>query len=230
MTNEKTTLDAQALGLATCPYSEMVGGLLVCGINWGGEPSEWVEEEKRSFFSDKLVNDYPFRNRIVGWFDVLGHPLEQERGKEGKFERSIAQTNWLLYQSRNTAGRDLSSEFLDKRNQFFDRLSVLEPCLIFFFSGTLLKALNNEKCIPRVEEILGERIDSNPQWEQKSIKWGGEELKRFNFGFQKFATCQIVSFPHPTPQGEHPHDEYIKAFRPEIEPLISAYKTESGIA
>src|SRR5205823_4701408 len=77
-------------------------GLMICGINWGSDPDGPQSTEEVSFFSDHHVNDYVYRNRIVRWFALWGHPLEVTPEKAGPFERSIVQTNWWPDQSRTT--------------------------------------------------------------------------------------------------------------------------------
>jgi hypothetical protein len=60
-------------------YSEnLVGGIMVCGINFGyskeDERLESVEVKREaeplSFFSDTAVNDTRFRNRLLTWLSL----------------------------------------------------------------------------------------------------------------------------------------------------------------
>lgn len=122
--------------VATAKFAEnYVEGIMVCGINWGGDPSGNMTPEEPSFFSDKDVNDYPYRNRLLRWFQLWGHSLETVRGRDGAFERSIIQTNWLSDQRRTMHGQDTYETCVSNRDNFFLHLRALRPRLVFFFAA-----------------------------------------------------------------------------------------------
>lgn len=197
------------------------GGLLICGINWGGDPDESQEAEEKSFFSDSQVNAYRLRSRVVNWFRLFGHPLVEERGKEGPFERSIIQTNWLRGKSRNVKGKNLINDCSANAESLLCHLEKFHPRLILFLSNTLLMALNSPPCKSQVEEILG--ACQEPSYLQKDVVDNGNPLKRFTVGIQRFERCDVIALPHPTGRNRV-SNAYIAAFREQIEPILSNYR------
>ncbi len=85
------------------------GGIMICGINFGlsqnDEDAELSDKydsiEPKSFFSDRAVCNYYFRNRILKWLKDWGVLLETQTGKEGQLERSFFRANWIDSQSKN---------------------------------------------------------------------------------------------------------------------------------
>jgi hypothetical protein len=211
------------LDLETKQYPEnSLGGLMICGINWGGNPLEHKQHDEQSFFSDASVQNYRFRNQLVAWFKLWGHALTTERGREGPFERSIFHTNWLPDQSQSTIGRPIDTELVRHDTQFFRHVEVLKPRMIILCSVRLMRALNQPRCLVKAERLLGSA--NPPQYETKEISHAGRRLKRFVFGFQIFEHCNVVAVPHPS--GSRGLDsEYVHAFRKEIYPLLSDFRT-----
>lgn len=213
----------QKLNTATEWYTENCrNGLMICGINWGGSESDDAHDISISFFSDGAVNRYPYRNRLVTWFSLFGHPLESVAGKEGAFERSIVQTNWLRSQSTNMRGKSLYHECIRDSKNMVEHLSVLQPRLIILLSVSLLDALNSKEIFPQVNELLG--AAQRPCIIKKDVVASGKKLKRFRVGFQEFETASVIALPHPTGSIGISND-YIAAFAPEISKRIDAYKT-----
>lgn len=213
----------QNLNTATEWYTEnRRNGLMICGINWGGNESDDAQDNSTSFFSDGTVNRYPYRDRLVTWFSLFGHPLESVAGKESAFERSIVQTNWLRSQSPNMRGKSLYHECIRDSKNMVEHLSVLQPRLIILLSVSLLDALNSKEISSQVNEFLG--AAQRPYVVKKDVVFGGKKLKRFRVGFQEFERASVIALPHPTGSIGISND-YISAFAPEISARIDAYKT-----
>ena len=212
------------LDLATALFPEnRVDGLMICGIKWGGEPYRPQEPQLPSFFSDALVNSYRFRNRLLRWFELWGHPLVTERGHEGPFERSISHMNWLPDQARSVRGRDIWTECVAHRQRFLRYAATLKPKAILFCGLTLLRALNTPECLRGAEELFGRFSD--PRFLRKDVGESGRLLKRFTFGFQVFERCQVLGVPHPT-GSIGLSDAYVAAFRSEIEPILCGLRQD----
>lgn len=217
----------KAINTATACFAEnRKAGIMICGINWGGSPEEESTEEKESFFSDSSVNSYPYRNRLLVWFELFGHPLSTKPENAGVFEKSIIQTNWLNNQSPNMNGKSLYTECVNQWANFEYHLSTLEPKIIVFLSVSLLDTLNSQACIKNATKTLGEAC--KPDYFQKDIYHGEKKLKRFRVGIQKFSKTTIIALPHPTGSRGLSND-YISAFKPEINPIFEAFKNENRI-
>lgn len=218
-------MNSTTINIATKRYDESEGGLLLCGVNWGGDPSAAQDQEAPSFFSDRSVNNYPYRNRLVRWFGLLGHPLATEAGTEGKFERSIVQTNWLYGQAVHMRGTDLVGLCARENEAFLFHLRTFRPRLVVLVSIALFDALNQPSCLEAVSSVLGE--PSPPRVLTKEIVENGKRFKRFRFGIQQFARSTVIALPHPT-GSMGLHDAYVAAFEPEIGPEISRYRSMLG--
>ena len=200
-------------------------GLMICGINWGGSPDSASDNETASFFSDVSCNKYPYRNKLLKWFELLGHPLETKKETVGRFERSIIQTNWLSSQSPNMHGQSLHSECVSDWDNFEFHIKELQPRLVLFLSVALLDILNSPQCLKNARQLLG--TETRMQIMKKDVLNAGAVLKRFRIGIQKFGSTQIIALPHPT-GSIGLSDEYIRAFAEDISPLLQSYKKECG--
>jgi hypothetical protein len=202
-------------------------GLMICGINWGSDPDAPQSEEKASFFSDRSVNDEEYRDRLVKWFALWGHPLESTSEKAGPFERSIVQTNWWPDQSRTIETKSVYDECVREWGNFERDLAELQPAVILFLSVELMHALNSPACAAAAQRILGSA--SPPRVLTHDVQRDGRALKRFRVGFQNFERAEVVALPHPT-GSVGLFDEYIASFTDEIAPVIARYKAHRGFA
>ncbi len=210
------------LNIATKLFPEgEKGGLLICGVNWGGDPSEPSTAENPSFFSDKRVNDYRYRNRLVKWFALLGHPLEEKDGMETSFERSIVQTNWLYGQAKDMRDKDIVAECIAHPDCFLYHIETLRPSLVMLVGLGLFKALNASTCRERAERSLGPA--SEPVVLRKTEFARVNGLIAFGVGTLRFERCMVVAVPHPTGTIGLT-DQYIEAFKPELGPLLTDFK------
>ncbi len=218
------------LNLATRVFDENhIGGLMICGINWGGpEDSTPLTKDEfgESFFSDARFADgpSPYRRNVVRWFFLLGHPLAGSEKGAGPFERSIVQTNWLPDQSPNMSGRATRLELVGEWGNFQFHLERLKPKLLMFMGVQLLEALNSPECLAGTVHIFGPAAHA-PRWETRPIRTNVEEKEGVAVGFQRFERLQVIAFPHPSwPRS----DDYIASFHDAVSPLIAAYKAERG--
>lgn len=139
-------------------FAESFGGILICGINWGGKQSDLVEIDntQKSFFSAPMYIG-KFHNRILKWFELWGHPLSANEIEIGKFEKSIIYTNWLSTKSPNFNG-NIYNDCVSNRELFLSMIEYLKPGLIFFLSTKLHESLNSSDCILSVTKSLGRLV------------------------------------------------------------------------
>jgi hypothetical protein len=217
------------LNLATAEFDEnRTGGLMICGINWGGpeDDSPLAKDEfGKSFFSDARFADgpSPYRRNILRWFSLFGQPLAGSEKDAGPFERSIVQTNWLSDQSPNVSGKALGPELLREWDNMVFHLARLKPRLLMFMGAQLLEALNTRECLSGCVRLFGP-VTQPLRWENRPAR-RGEAAEGVALGFQKFESLQVIGFPHPSwPRS----DDYIASFKDAVSPLIAAYKAERG--
>lgn len=223
---------AKELNTTTASFTEnREGGLMICGINWGGSEDETpndgdnLKKERKSFFSDADVNNWPYRNRLLRWFELFGHPLRTTEDLSNQFERSIIQTNWLSSQSKNMAGKSIRAECISEWDNFAWHVQTIKPKIIVFLSVSLLDTLNSSACVENAKLILGD--SEKAIYYKKTVPDNGKALKRFRVGVQNFKRTTIIALPHPTGSKGLSH-KYIQAFKPEIYPILQKYKNERG--
>lgn len=206
--------------IVTADYREnQSGGIMICGINFGFSKEDEQNETKRretvgeprSFFSDLSVNQTGFRSRILDWLSSWGLAFATMAGKEGAFERSFFQTNWLDTQTRSVD----SDEKISKKvllNESAGILSVIEercPSVILFFGVDLIEVFNDISIRDRLESVLGGR-SGNP--ENLTADLLGYIGQKFTMRVQQYGDTSIISVPHPNSHGLT--NEYIAALRP----------------
>ena len=137
------------LNLATSQFPEnREGGLMICGINWGGpEDAAALTQDVfgDSFFSDArfVAGPSPYRRNIIRWFELFGHPLAGSESEAGPFERSVVQTNWRSDQSPHVKGESAHAELVRAWGNFEFHVEQLKPRLLMFMGVNLLETLNS---------------------------------------------------------------------------------------
>lgn len=205
------------------------GGLLLCGLNHGYSKEDERQDAAgidrsdpyKSFFSDKEVNDYKFRNKLVKWFSLWGHPLEGDKCLAGPFERSLVQTNWLQSCSRDMGGVNVYQACIGESESFLRTCEILKPGAIFFFGKEMLPAFTSPELAERVESIFGTKLGAT-DWRQENVYQEGRLLRRFKVGFQRYANLNVVSLPHAT-GAQGIADDYISAFRPKMSEVLDSW-------
>lgn len=208
--------------------------LMLCGYEWGfskddqqaQESGEWVEpnEEVKYTFANKaqhwgdVANTWRYDHNIKKWFELWGFPLDSQK-LDDDFEKSIVQTNWADTQSHSIAqgtNKFLSEEQIDN---FINHITALKPKVIIFMGRKLIDYLQNPAVFNRFVEVMGEMTERKRMVQKK---FSGTRFKIF---FQNFENCQIVCFPHPS-GSRGLRDDYIASFRPEMNEILSTYKSE----
>lgn len=202
------------------------GGILICGINWGGNSDDVIDSSPKTFFSDQENKKWNFRNRILKWFESWGHLLKTDVMEIGRFEKSITYTNWLGTKSPNMDGKNVFFECSTSPQLFIETINYLKPSIIMFASCDLQYALNSESCISHVTHIFG--IGNEPKYLQKDVFINGEKLRKFSVGFQEFVRCDIIALPHPTGSWGL-SDSYIASFGEEISQVLVKWKIINGV-
>lgn len=213
-------------------------GLMLCGYEWGNSKKDqeaekngenrWKPNGKYFVFSNKgyglensdAAEDARYDKNIIKWFKLWGHPLSTD-GHGGDFEKCIVQTNWCDSQSHSTEAIERKLLVPHQVDNFIAHLQFLEPKLIIFFGSKLLRVMQNNQVIGRVENLLGKKLNT-PEFFYPIDGVG------FNIGFQAFERAQVVCLPHAS--GSYGvKDEYIALSSGKIGPLITEFKSSKGI-
>jgi hypothetical protein len=206
-----------------------LGGLMLCGINHGYSKQDEIldasgvdrADPHKSFFSDKAVNDYRMRNRIVEWFRLWGYNLAATKDAAGIFDKSLVQTNWLQSVTNNVADLNVRAACISDSESFLHTCETLKPKILFFFSKELLWAFTSQELSAKVQAIFGAPV-TETKWLQQEIAENGKILTRFKIGMAEYENLKIVSLPHPT-GSKGLADNYIAAFKPHIASLVDPW-------
>lgn len=203
----------------------LVGGIMVCGINFGySNKDKRLEssEEKReaellSFFSDTAVNNTRFRNRLLTWLSRWDMPLETKAGSEGAFERSFFQTNWLPTQTSSVTsdGAITINVLVSEADGLLTLLQERRPKTIIFVGATLIEALNDIRLRKSVESIMGARSGNAVIHRANS---SNSPRKAFKLLTQSFGSTRVISLPHVQSRGLT--DSYMVGFGPIVQSLL----------
>ncbi|GAC1605456.1 MAG: hypothetical protein NVS3B3_03370 [Aquirhabdus sp.] len=223
-----SAMDALPVNSLICKENRN-GGLMLCGINHGYTKQDELldaagidrSDSHRSFFSDKSVNDYRMRNRIVEWFRLWGYSLASTKETAAAFEKSIIQTNWLQSCTNNVKKLNIRAACIADCESFLHTCDTLTPKVLVFFSKELLLAFTSQELSARVQAIFGVQV-KDTQWLQSSVIENGKSLKAFKVGIIEYERLKIVSLPHPT-GSKGLADSYIAAFRPQIAEIIDPW-------
>lgn len=205
-------------------------GILLCGYEWGGDPSgegpdfDRLKSHKHTFsnkapgYGDAILNE-PYDRRLIKWFGLWGHPLSRE-GLGGNFEKSLIQTNWCDTQATDMRDVDVYGKLLDplQVDNFLFHVATLEPRVIFFLGIKQLECLQHPDVLPKFERIAGKSL-GEPNFVQKPF-----EGTRFKVGFQNFENIRVIALPHPSGTIGL-HDSYLSLFKDEIGSILSEFKS-----
>ena len=195
MASRKPSLDDR---FATAFYPQTMGGIYVCGINWGGRDDDEMAalvRERRSFFSDAATGSYPYKARILKWFEAWGVKLATSGEEAGDLEHSISQTNWLAERSLRSEHRAEAKYLLAHAEELVEVVEARDPRVIFFFGSCLGSALERglKAHHPQLEKCFGELATP-----VKILSRDLPSEPKFNVRFFEFERCRVLCFPHPT--------------------------------
>lgn len=218
--------------VTTKDYPENLhGGIMICGINYGYSNEDEKNESKssiqapdpKSFFSDASVNQSKFKLRLLLWLSSWGLELNTEKGKEGPFERSFFQTNWLDTQTRSvTSNEPITLDMLVKESAGI--LSLIEkrkPCVIILIGAKLIDAFNDISIRDKLVKSMGHRSGNA---EARTADLPGYQGRKFKMYLQKFGETKVVCLPHPQSRGLT--NDYVKALNPATF-IINHFKNKS---
>lgn len=214
-------------------------GIMLCGYEWGfsaidkkeleasGRDDFFIDNEAITTFSNKVpafgrkALTWRYDNRIKKWFSLWGHPLKLD-GVEDAFSKSIVQTNWNNTCNNSIPdikGRCLSPNSIDN---FICHLSELQPEIIIFIGSELKNIVRSDLVF---EQFIGVVGKESKKRELIQKNYNGV---RFKVCFDYFEHCTVICFPHAS-GSVGLSDDYISLFSPEMDKILSKFKTNHGI-
>lgn len=198
--------------LVTRLYPESYGGMILCGMNWGGVSpnSDPVKGDWATFFADDATNSDRFQQRLKHWFSFWGHPLYPDN-TPCVLDRAISQTNMFLDQSKsfNLINRT-ADDWKFAMETFAETVSELRASGVLLFSKTIADKTSKyamQGVAPKWTEVIGTDL----AWDQ--CRYGRLKLRTATG-----AKLPFVSLSHPN---YYTANSFVEASREFMEPWIS---------
>lgn len=162
-------------------FKESKGGILICGINWGGDPNGKDDGYSGKYaFTDKEHNSFRYSETLIEWFKAWG--IKLDRPNPGPLERSFIQTNWCDSQSKNASGVSYD------RTELFKLISEYQPRAIVLTAVSLF---------PRFRSRAGEAgLREVKVHEPYLLKTATG--KRFRAWLAEYDKANVLAVPHPS--------------------------------
>ena len=207
-------------------------GIMLCGYEWGySARDKYLEtyhqddiDKKRAqantFFKKSQIFGSPYDRNIIKWFHFFGHPLGDDDGFSS-FDKCLVQTNWCDTQDTKFSGY---AKLLSDANveNFLNIVEHFRPKVLFFFGVMQIRALQSASLKSRFCDIFGKEV-TPLSFYQKPFTG-----RRFNIGFQRFDSVDIVAMPHPSGT-RGLSDAYIRLFGDEIGQILASYRMGKGV-
>ena len=165
-------------------FKESKGGILICGINWGGDPNGKDDGNSGKYaFTDKEHNSFRYSETLIGWFKAWG--IELDRPNPGPLERSFIQTNWCDSQSKNASG---VSGYDYDHTELFKLIKEYQPRAIVLTAVSLF---------PRFRSRAGEaglmEVKVHEPYLLKTVTG-----KQFRAWLAEYDKANVLAVPHPS--------------------------------
>ncbi len=166
-------------------YPESKGGIMICGINWGGKADGPDDGNSGKYaFSDKDHNSFRYSEALIDWLEAWGVPLGRS-SNPGPLERCFIQTNWCDSQSRSAA-KITEEEY--RNTPLFAMIQHYKPRAIILTAVSLFQRFQRRA----TEEGLKEMEKPAPC---KPIPVKG---KNYRAHLAEYADMSVVAVPHPS--------------------------------
>lgn len=205
--------------LATIVRPESRGGLLLCGMNWGGSPKDASGDEVgwADFFADDNTNRDKYQPRIKQWFREWGFALAPN-GKPTTLDLSISQTNLFLDQSPSF--RDLArtlESWGEAMNVLADTIYTLDIRAVIIFSTTIASDIG--WYLARCEAKTWRRVMGD------TLQWSEKQHGRLKLRFAQGTLIPVANTCHPR---FSPTADNLLSSRRDMEPWLAAYLSNYG--
>ena len=166
-------------------FKESKGGILICGINWGGDPNGKDDGNSGKYaFTDKEHNSFQYSETLIKWFEAWGIKLDRS-SNPGPLERSFIQTNWCDSQSKNAGG--VSGHDYD-HTELFKLIREYQPRAIVLTAVSLF---------PRFRSRAGEaglrEVKVHEPYPLKTATG-----KQFRAWLAEYDKANVLAVPHPS--------------------------------
>lgn len=215
--NKSIRIDNETIpGFANTLGAHSIGGIILCGMNWGDGGGKKKDDETQQNGSNQLrlfasrENSHPYQRSIIKWFEFWGFKLNPDQPTN--MDYALSQTNMFLDSSRNFEDNPRTSEEWEiALERFANVVELLKPFAVLFLSiPTLKSALQYaQDCgAPQWKKVLGiqecgisPRIFHDPDKPEKRFGFFSPQL---NIG-----EIKIAAVPHPA--ARHFTDNAVRA-------------------
>ncbi len=164
-------------------FKESAGGILICGINWGGDPNGKDDGYSGKYaFTDKEHNSFRYSETLIKWFEAWGIKLDRS-SSPGPLERSFIQTNWCDSQSKDAKGLTDYS-----RTGLFELIKKYQPRAIVLTTVSLF---------PRFQARAAE-AGIKPVKVHEPYLLKTATGKQFRAWLAEYDKANVLAVPHPS--------------------------------
>jgi hypothetical protein len=169
------------------------GGLLICGMNWGGKPKEsdhGVETASppwAHFFSHPENYSRGFQAPLVTWFGLWGHTLLPENPTQ--LDRAIAQSNVFFDQSPRFLGMPEKDRWIYGVTRLAEAVETMDFSGILLVSSTVVNWviwLSEKNHVPKWNQVVG------------NLQWDTPRYARLSLRFGRNGTRHVAGVSHPS--------------------------------
>lgn len=207
---------------STCPETAK-GGLIVCGMNWGGKTNTvncGIETENSPwapYFSHPENYSRGFQAPLVRWFSLWGYSLSYKTPTH--LDRAIAQTNVFFDQSPRFLDRPEKEKWIHGITRLAEVVEQMD------FSGILLVStkvvdrliwLSNRNEVPTWNRVVGR------------LQWDIPKYHRLKLRFGRNGVRHVAGLSHPS-YGIDQRDVQKSAeeMRPWIDAVLKGHEMKS---
>ena len=177
-----------------------VGGLVVCGINFGGDENDPSNVQYCKPFVDQAQEDsFPFHRKILDWFGAWGHDL---RGDMAAHADRLSHTNYFMDQS--VAQKERTNEgWLEAFPGFVARIAALEPAGVLICSPEILHgaAWSAEKSEDQAAAARWRELAGEPYWMDSHRFGEGRNPFRALFRRHPDGGSRVAAITHTAARG-----------------------------
>jgi len=168
---------------SACPATAR-GGLLICGMNWGGSANEaerGIETESAPcapYFSHPENYSFGFQAPLITWFGLWGFGLSHETPTQ--LDRAMAQTNIFFDQSPRFVNTPEKDKWIFGLTRLAETIEQMDCSGILLVSTRVVDwiirlSANGE--IPKWNQVVGKQEWDTPRYHRLNLRFGRNGLR-----------------------------------------------------
>jgi hypothetical protein len=191
---------------------QAVGGLLICGLNWGGgggsvNDAHAPSWQPKTHFAAR-GGDYPFDRQLITWLNEWGLGLNPEAS--AGFEYAISHTNFYLNQETQYSGQG-DVPRLEAELRLADTIDILQPSGVILFGITEFASLLWNPHAPALRALM-----PSPIWVERHDVEGYMTV----MVMRSAPVVQFACVKHPTPPSRAATSESVRMMNKVMGPWL----------